>query len=273
MIGIFSANHQSTVRGPQKVVLNLLKGLDLINEPYKINSLGDLNGCLNSYKAFVNNLPSDTMMGPNLVVNPPDDVNLFNKFKKILVPSKFVMDNYYKFDEAKDTNIVIHPTGIDTDVWVEDKTPTRDCLIYFKQREENELILLKEKLDSLNITYHVIKYGSYREEELKMKLTDVKFCILLTGTESQGIGYMEILSTNTPCFVYNFIYDDGKLYGASTPYFNEQCGIIYNGEISKSDDDLISFIDSLNSFTPREYIMSDFTLIKSAEKYIKLLKK
>jgi hypothetical protein len=272
MIGIFSDTNTSLVRGPQKVFVNLIKGLDLIKINYTINRASEFNGCLNNHRYFWPNLPDNTLMGPNLVVNPPDDAELFSKFKNILVPSNMVMDNYKKFDEAKSTNFFVHATGIDTDFWDVNKNIDRDCLIYFKNRTEQELEDLKRMLDEKNITYYILKYGSYYEEQLKEILTKVRFTILLTNTESQGIGYMEILSTNTPCFVFNKIYDDGVLRGESVQYFNNECGIIYNGPVSsdmfvKFDE----FLDSIDKFEPRNYIINDFTLIKSAKKYVNFL--
>jgi hypothetical protein len=271
MIGIFSDTNTSHVRGPQKVYVNLIKGLDLIKIDYSINRASEFNGCLNNHRHFWPNLPENTLMGPNLVVNPPDDAELFSRFKNILVPSNIVMDNYKKFDEANSTNFFVHASGIDTDLWDVKKNIDRDCLIYFKNRDEQELEELKRILSDKNITYYILKYGSYHEEQLKEILTKVKFTILLTNTESQGIGYMEILSTNTPCFVYNKIYDDGKLRGISTPYFNEECGIIYDNNIADSSEKLTEFIDRLNEFNPRNYILNDFTLIKSAKKYVNFL--
>jgi hypothetical protein len=272
MIGIFSDTNTSLVRGPQKVFLNLVKGLDLIKIDYSINRTGEFNGCLNSHRIFWPNLPENTLMGPNLVVNPPDDVELFNRFKNILVPSDMVMDNYKKFDVTKSTKFFVHATGIDTDFWDVKKSIDKDCLIYFKNRNEQELEDLKKMLDEKNITYYVLKYGSYLEEQLKEILTKVKFTILLTSTESQGIGYMEILSTNTPCFVFNKIYDDGVLRGESVQYFNNECGIIYNGSVSsdmfiKFDE----FLDSISNFKPRNFIINNFTLLESAKKYVNFL--
>ena len=274
MIGIFSENNNPIIRGPQKVFLNLIKGFDLLKVEYEINKICDLNGCLNSYRQYFDILPNNTLMGPNLVVNPIDDLNLFTKFNKFLVPSNLVKNNYFKFDLNSNVNIHTHATGIDTEFWNEqEKNITKDCLIYFKNRTDLELELLKKTLNKINISYYIIKYGYYNEEDLKQKLSEVKFCLLLTGTESQGIGYMEILSTNTPCFVFNFIYDDGKLYGESIPYFNKNCGFVYNGKIENSEDELIAFLNSLATFSPREFIVNDFTLEKSANKYIELLKK
>jgi len=271
MIGIFSDTNTSYVRGPQKVFVNLIKGLDLIKVDYTLNSAREFNGCLNNHGYFWSHLPENTLMGPNLVVNPPDDAKLFSRFKNILVPSTIVMDNYKKFDEASSTKFFVHAAGIDTDLWDINKNVDRDCLIYFKNRDEQELEDLKRILDDKNITYYILKYGSYYEEQLKEILIKVKFTILLTNTESQGIGYMEILSSNTPCFVYNKIYDDGKLRGISTPYFNEECGIIYDNNIVDSGEKLIEFIDRLNEFNPRNYILNDFTLVKSAKKYVNFL--
>jgi hypothetical protein len=272
MIGVFSDTNTSVVRGPQKVFTNLIKGLDLLKIEYTINRVSEFNGCLNNHRYFWPNLPENTLMGPNLVVNPPDDAELFSRFKNILVPSNMVMDNYKKFDETKLTNFFVHATGIDTDFWDIKKSIDRDCLIYFKNRNEEELENLKRILDEKNISYYVLKYGSYHEEQLKEILTKVKFTILLTNTESQGIGYMEILSTNTPCFVFNKIYDDGVLRGESVQYFNSKCGVIYNGSVSsdmfvKFDE----FLDSIDSFEPRNYIINDFTLLKSAKKYVSFL--
>jgi glycosyltransferase involved in cell wall biosynthesis len=272
MIGIFSNTNTSLVRGPQKVFLNLIKGLDLLKIDYNINHAGEFNGCLNSHRRFWSILPENTLMGPNLVVNPPDDVELFNRFKNILVPSNMVMYNYKKFDVTKSTKFFVHATGIDTDFWDVKKSIDKDCLIYFKNRNEQELEDLKKMLDEKNITYYVLKYGSYHEEQLKEILTKVKFTILLTNTESQGIGYMEILSTNTPCFVFNKIYDDGVLRGESVQYFNSECGIIYNGSVSS--DMFVTFnefLDSISNFEPRNFIIKNFTLLKSAEKYVNFL--
>jgi hypothetical protein len=272
MIGIFSDTNTSLIRGPQKVFLNLIKGLDLMKIDYIINRASELNGCLNNHRYFWQNLPENTLMGPNLVVNPPDDIELFKKFKNILVPSDMVMDNYKKFDETKTTNFFVHATGIDTDFWDVKKSIDRDCLIYFKNRDEQELEELKIMLDDKNITYYVLKYGSYYEEQLKEILTKVKFTVLLTNTESQGIGYMEILSTNTPCFVFNKIYDDGVLRGESVQYFNTECGVIYNGSVSSDMHvKFEEFLDSINNFEPRNFIINDFTLLKSAKKYVNFL--
>jgi len=272
MIGIFSDTNTSLVRGPQKVFLNLVKGLDLIKIDYSINRTGEFNGCLNNYRRFWSNLPENSLMGPNLVVNPSDDVELFDRFKNILVPSNMVMNNYKKFDVTKSTNFFVHATGIDTDFWDVKKSIDKDCLIYFKNRNEQELEDLKKMLNEKKITYYVLKYGSYDEEQLKEILSKVKFTILLTSTESQGIGYMEILSTNTPCFVFNEIYDDGVLRGESVQYFNSECGIIYNDPVSpdmfiKFDE----FLDSISNFESRNFIINNFTLLESAKKYVKFL--
>lgn len=273
MIGIFTATDTSTIRGPQKVVSNLLKGLELLKTEFRINQLGDFNGCLNNHRVFLGNLPYNTLMGPNLVVNPPDDPYLFLNYKKILVPSEMVMENYKKFDVCNSTKFFVHPTGIETEKWNEKKNIERDCLIYFKNREEKELFELKKFLEKLNISYYIIRYGEYDENTFREILSKIRYTILLTNTESQGIAYMEILSTNTPCFVFNKIYDDGLLRGESVQYFSNECGLIFDKSLeSDFSIDFEKFLDNLAIYEPRKYILENFTLEKSAKKYLEFLR-
>jgi len=119
----------------------------------------------------------------------------------------------------------------------------------------------------------VLKYGHYSETELLKSIRESKFCVLLTGTESQGIAYMEILSSNVPCYVINKPYwensDNTIIHPAcSTPYFDDTCGVI-----AENYEKFEYFLDNLESFEPRSYILENHTLVQSAQEYLKLLEK
>jgi hypothetical protein len=127
------------------------------------------------------------------------------------------------------------------------------------------------------LKFEIIEYGSYKEEQLKNLCSRSKFAVLLTGTESQGIAYMNILSMNIPCFVFNnptWTHEKDKnikCNASSVPYFDEKCGII------SKDVDLKLFKFFLekvynNDFSPRNYILQNHTLKMSAQKYVDLLK-
>jgi len=265
-LGLF---YNTAAGGPGKVISNLVLGLNKIGIDINHNDIGDVNGCLNQ-KRF--DLPKNILMGPNLFVIPTDNIQLINKYDNFVVPSEWVYDKYKSFDIMKNKNIFIWSVGIDTDRFVPHKNIKKDCLIYFKNRSDSELSLLINDLDSNGISYHLLRYGGYTEEELISKVNEVKSVILLVGTESQGIAYMEMLSMNTPCYVINkncFDYIAGYLFKAiSVPYFDDLCGMI----VDKFDiNSFRIFINNLNSYSPREYILKNHTLEISAKKYIEIL--
>ena len=96
------------------------------------------------------------------------------------------------------------------------------------------------------------------------------FAILNTATESQGIAYQEILATGVPCYVIDkTVWNDQPGYNfpaTSAPYFDDRCGIKHHN-LSR----LGEFLDKLSTFKPRDYIVDNLTLEKSASEYIKLL--
>lgn len=281
----------SSHRGPGMVVKNLTKGLEHIGLQYSSydvpkasEMIGVLQYChpklLNSY----HQMNESVLMGPNLFVLPTDNPSLCKMFNNFVVPSQWVKDLYFQFDLMKDKNIEVWPVGIDTDEWptypnmyCDMKGEEPDCFIYFKNRSEQDLAIVEAICRKFGLKYKTIKYGSYDESELKVLSYNSKFAILCTGTESQGIAYMQILSTNTPCYVFNsptWKSEDGQhsCPASSVPYWDERCGY-------KTDKvDLEHFKDFLNkienkAFSPREYIIENYTLEKAAKNYYNLLRR
>ena len=268
-VGIFFNNVSSTT-GPGKVALNLLKGFKKSGIDFKINEEGKLNGCL-QLVSYLNILPSTTLIGPNIMVLPSEFPVIWKKFENHIVPSEWVKNKYNSFPETEGCNLHIWPVGIDTDKFKKfDNKNEFDCLIYYKNRGAKKLKEVEDKLKSLELSYKIIGYGSYTEEEFLELLSKCKFCLLLTKTESQGIAYMEILSTNTPCYVYDKQeWDDISPYSfaaTSAPYFSEECGLI-----SSDLRELENFIDNVNYYEPRQYILENHTVEKGAAKYLELL--
>jgi hypothetical protein len=119
----------------------------------------------------------------------------------------------------------------------------------------------------------MIEYGNYQEEELKSLCYRSKFCVVLDNTESQGIALMEIMSMNLPCFVFDYpkwnAPDTNQEYKATTvPYFNKDCGMV---SVGISQVLFNTFLESLNSFHPREYILKNHSLKQSSKRYLDLL--
>ena len=268
-VGIFFNNATSST-GPGKVVLNLLKGLKKNGVNFKINDIGELNGCLQPVPCL-GALPPTALIGPNIMVLPSEIPDIWKRFKNHVVPSEWVKNKYASFPQTQGCNLHVWSVGIDTDKFKEsNKKYEFDCLIYYKNRGTENLEEAESKLKSLKLSYKIIGYGSYTEEEFLDLLSKCRFCLLLTKTESQGIAYMEILSTNTPCYVYNKQeWDDISPYSfaaTSAPYFSTKCGTIFS-DLSK----LERFIDNIDYFEPRQYILKEHTLEKSAKKYLEFL--
>jgi hypothetical protein len=274
-----------THRGPGKVVQNLVKGLEGIgvvvsnvfsSRPSKYTAA--LQYCHPELLQQHSNAGSKILMGPNLFVLPSDNPQLCKMFSDFVVPSGWVAELYRRFPEMDGNNLHIWPVGIETEKWKPDISWIRkqdlDCFIYFKNRSKEDLRVVEAVCRKFNLRYRVLEYGSYDEHELQELCHETDFAILLTGTESQGIAYMQILSTDTPCYVFNnsmWKSDDGKIQcpASSVPYFDGRCGSVNN---NVQLDHFAEFLSKVRTFEPRKYVLESHTLEKSAEHYFKLLR-
>ena len=278
MIGLFHGGCGNN-NGPGKVAYNLMHGLHKLGVPYVVNQEADLNGCLTAWGPRFMDLPKNTLVGPNLVVVPTDIPQLWDRFKNVLVPCQWVKNKYESFEMTQNTNLHIWPVGIDTDKfspgWV---SKDNDCLIYFKRGSEETKQELIRLLDVYELSYELVTYGSYTEEQLIDVARRSRFCVTITSTESQGIAYQEILSMGVPCYVIDKpVWDDQPQHtfpATSAPYFNDRCGIKCP-DLSRLEE----FIDELfmekvlnrSKYDPRQYISENLSLEKCASEYIKLL--
>lgn len=270
----------STSRGPGKVVENLAKGLIengwsayANNTPRK----DVYQGCLQEVQA-ISVLEKSTLMGPNLFVVPSEWGEFCKKFDRYIVPSLWVKNKYTEYTELLHATIDVWPVGIDTEVWTK-TTPSikPKVLVYFKSREQSELDNVTNVLKQNSIDFKILKYGSYDEKELYTSCIECNCCILLTGTESQGIAYMQILSMGLPIYVINKSkfdyfgkYKESPIDSTSVPYFDKSCGFVDNSFI---EDNFLRFLSSLSDFDPFSFIRERFTTKKCAKEYIDILEK
>lgn len=267
-------------RGPGMVVQNLLKGLQTLGVDVQTQPQAcDYYGCLQPPGAILNHLPKQTLMGPNIFVIPSENMGVVNRFQNHVVPCEWVKDVYNRWPDMQSKNINVWPVGIDTDKWqpLDYWTPLRgrlDCFIYVKNRDPNDVGLVENACRALGLSYEINQYGAYTQESLLTRCVSAKFAILLTDTESQGIAYMNILSTGTPCYVINkakWEYRGIQAPATSVPYFDKRCGEIVDNAIINRDH-LEQFVNNLNTYDPRQYILDNHTLVKGAENYVTLLK-
>ena len=276
----------STHRGPGMVVRNLTKGLDAAGlVPIGVHSsvASSMTGVLQfCHPELINELHQEkapALMGPNLFVLPTDNPSLCKMFDHFVVPSQWVKEKYQQFDLMKEKDIQVWSVGIDTEEWKPvDRNGEIDCLIYHKNRSAQDLAVVEAVCRKYKLNYKVLEYGKYQEKELRNIATEqARFAILCTGTESQGIAYMQMLSSDLPCYVFNnptWKSEDGKhsFKASSVPLWDKRCGY-------KSDKvDLGHFEEFLEKvddgiFAAREYILEHHTLEKAAQSYYNLLRR
>mgnify|MGYP003143301811 FL=1 len=266
--------YNNTTRGPGKVVTNLIKGLVLLNEKYSENTSfdsivkDDKIICLQEHEILETELSKRALVGPNVCVVPSDNSNIMKgNYRKLIVPCEWVKKLYS--NSVPTDKIEVWPVGVDT----EDFTPsenkkTIDCLIYYKNRGTNELNVVEQFLQSKGLKYVIVHYGHYDEENFKAYLSLSKFCFMLDNTESQGLATLEIMASGLPVFVWDQTTWNG-FDATSIPYWDDRCGIKYFGG-DQLENKFNQFLDNLDTFNPRQYVIENLDLKIQAKKLIDL---
>jgi glycosyltransferase involved in cell wall biosynthesis len=269
------------MNGPRKLLINLKESLIDSNIPFSVNSEKYKINFLVHYDEYAypkhEKLEHSTcFIGPQFW--PFNDYGKFliehpEYYNKIIVPSKWVENKFIdKFNFPKN-KICIWPVGIE-------KLNTKkeiefDCLIYFKRRSTHELKIVEDFFASLGISYQVISYGNYQDDDLEKLCSKCKFCFLLNGTESQGIAVQQIMSSNTPLLVWDVTEwtDQGEEYkvsATSIPYWSDECGKVF---YDRDDIEItfFEFCDKINEYNPRKYIEENLSFEKSVKKLMEII--
>lgn len=285
--------------GVQMIAINLINGLKKLNVPYRFNDFKYADNhpdeliCLigKPQLLFNRTWKNPILFGSGIYSHPIDHPYLFeqyNNIKKILVPGEWMRKMFEPYYSDK---IISWPVGIDTEFWCpckDNKVKTFDFLIYDKilwnydSQSKALLTPIINRLKKENLTFQIIKYGSYSKSELLEKSRASKYCIVLSEHETQGLAYQQILATNTPIFTWDKedIWPDPSYYPhkvqfrpvTSVPYWDNSCGMKFK-DIIDFEAKIKQFIKSgeRGSFSPRNYILKNLTLEICAQKYVDIV--
>lgn len=285
--------------GVMMIALQLMKGLDRINVPYRFNDFAYIKkhpeeiACIIGKPQILDKFKwkNPIIYGAGIFSHPTDDLFFLTKYptiKKILVPGPWMKQVFDPFYGAE--MVDFWPAGIDTEQWnekVKETNLTTDFLIYDKirwQHDDFEKFLINpiiNILKSKGLTYEFIKYGGYNHQELITKLARTKGVIFLCEHETQGQAYQQVLSTDTPILAWDKagFWQDPDYYPhkvkyepvTSVPYWDDRCGIKFK-MIEDFESLLEEFIVKNNSgtFLPRAYILENLSLEVSTKKYLNL---
>ena len=265
----------SRMAGPKKVIVNLKKSLEQNNilysvneDKYKLNLLLHYDDA--GYKKHENLEHSSCFIGPQfwpfsnlgefLAQNP-------SYYNQIIVPSQWVKDLHCEKLGFQEDKVSIWPVGIE--LFEPNKEVQFDCLIYHKNRNQEDLNFIIQCLENKNLTYKVISYGNYNEEDFYALLNSCRFAILINSTESQGIAVQEMMSYNIPILVWDVEKWDhmGEQYivdATSVPYWSEVCGEKFY-TTSQFELTFEKFYDNLSSYNPRQYVEENLSFKKSVD--------
>ena len=262
MLNVFyrDSHLQGRMSGPLKVIGNLFKSLDDCGIEYAVNEEVHKHNFflhwdpyhVEVYKTIKNK--ESLLVGPQMWPFAPEFKEL-TEYGKLVAPSWWVADKLRRYFNV--TKCLTWPVAI----YKPELPPSilkNDCLIYHKNRSQEDLDYIKQLLSRRRLSYTQLQYGSYTQDDFKQILSSVKFCVIVDNTESQGIAIQEMMAARKPLFVWDTpVWDHmGQEYAvpaSSVPYWDSMCGEKVSDK-NKLESHLDTFLEELYSYTPAKYV-------------------
>jgi hypothetical protein len=278
-------------RGPEAVVLSLVRGLNALKIDYKYNvkakrifsdDIVYINGNIGAVEWAIEAKKkgeiSKLIVGPSLCVVPDKSCRIiFDKNIDVIIePSNWVKDLWVSLAPELADKIAVWAAGVDipSEYKAEGK---KYCLVYQKDADEALLSQVLECVKSAGMTPRVIRYGHYRYDDYLNILRESKMMVYLSQSESQGIALQEAWAMDVPTLVWNrgywqyngYMWRDEKI---SAPYLSPESGMFFkDGEDVRLK--LPEFVSKLSSFTSNKYVLENLTDQKAAEKFMDIVNK
>ena len=261
--------------------------LNSINFNFKFGSTNDINEFDIIYSP---NKPIDSsqfpnkkfIFGPHFSVFPNNSllsINNINNNSIYIQPSKWAADTWINMNATKYLPIKAFPFPVEIDKFCPNENSKKnEVFIYFKRRKPQELEFIKQFLNEKNITYKIFDYVErYNEEDYLKCLQNAKYGIIVDAHESQGFSIQEALSCNVPLLIWNVSFMSQE-YGSNylnipctnIAYWDERCGE-YFYKIEDFETTYNNFINKLETYKPREYIIENLSPQKCGERFIEYI--
>lgn len=277
--------------GHPQVVESLLRGLSLKKIEHNLNPKNNeelyptvvvLSG-FNELREVINlkklGKIKKIIAGPNIAIQPSEHGDLFGapEIDVILTASKWMSDFYENDMPVLKGKVLSYPSGANLDYWRFHKNQKREIiLIYVKQHNINKKFKIKQYLnylESLDIKYKIIYYGSYNQKQFRNLLHKSFLAIFFSMSESQGLALLQSWSADVPTLVfYNDLvkykhYPDRKCETA--PYLTKETGMYFlNFEDFKKKFEVINNIS--NNLNPSSWVEKNMTDEICAENLLKI---
>ncbi len=272
-----------SLRGPQAAEQSLTRGLtqagqafDLNRRPKYFGTIGVLSGISTLRRAILwkrRGMVKNIVAGPNLVVTPDD----YNKIiqhpliNAVLQPSQWSADFYASLAPALKPKLRVWPAGVAVPAKFEGKKDL-DFLIYNKLENSALFSGVATELTKQGYCWQALEYGKFKQEDYFVLLNRSRFLIYLSESESQGLAMFEAWVRGVPSLVWERGFWKYKNYSwrgrTASHYLDCQAGMVFKN--SKEFKNILSkFVSS--PFTPRKYVMENFTDEICAKKYLTII--
>lgn len=222
------------------------------------------------------------IFGPHFSVFPNNKIYKINNIHKnsiYIQPSQWAADVWINFGVRKFIEVVPIAFPVEIDRFKPRVSIKKDkVFIYFKRRKPQELNAIINFLNHKNINYRIFDYVKrYNEEDYLNYLQQSKYGIILDAHESQGFAIEEALSCNVPLLVWNvssMSQEEGGNYqhipATSIPYWDKRCGENFY-QPSEFMNKYEEFINKLDTYKPREFVLENLSTQECAENFKKLI--
>lgn len=256
--------------------------------PHIVNDINKADVIISGYTFYDPSKYKDKLFifGPHFCIFPDDKVNFDNKYSNAYYNnlSEWCKNTWSFFNYDK-VPLLTMPYGVDTELFKPDKErKDRDyVLLYYKNRHPLEIVYMIHFLVTRNIKVKLFDYKSgYSQEEYIECLKNAKYGIWVGSHESQGFALQECLSYDVPLLVWDVIrmlqeYGNEEIYqnimvnATTIPYWSDNCGeyFISPYELENTYD---KFINNLDNYKPREYILNTLSREKCYKNWINNMK-
>lgn len=181
-------------------------------------------------------------------------------------------------------------SGVDSNYWkprfgssskifnklgIKDNISRPRVLIYIKAKANNIYPEINTILRDYGLNYSLIEYGSYTPEMFKSELEKSDLAVFISQSETQGIALLEAWSMDVPTLVWNpqcmKYFGQDYQEASSCPYLNDSCGVDFL-DLNEFKLKLNLILQGKIKFSPRAYVLDKFTLKKTAQLFINIIK-
>jgi len=218
--------------------------------------------------------------GPNLMVrsNEYNKILVSPEIDLCIVPSEWVKQAYIEDEPSLTNRIKSWYAGVDTNFWSKSKdqkknTDKQKVLVYWKTENHNFCQSIENLLKKNNWNPICIRYGCYGKNEYKILLSNVKFAIFISRSESQGLALAECWSMNIPTFVWDPnepLIINGKMHAqvSAAPYLNKDVGMSWK-TLAEFELILNNIKNILPQFNPRTWVLENMSDQICAQLFLK----